>query len=159
MYVLSFLASKWRLWPIWCNARLKNEEPVESDNFFWLHSLKCFQSPIKLLCINQKTTGYAQKWQLWPNICIKSPFWIDCAPNLAAMWFFCRIGKLNNSSDEIQLAQLCVKRWLSCVLGQYKTAMVGTWYWVGGLVLSQYVAVPVGNRCYRLRSGHLCLYK
>ena len=60
----------------------------ESDNFFWLHSLKCFQSPIKLLCISQKTTGYAQKWQLWPNICIKSPFWIDCAPNLAAMWFF-----------------------------------------------------------------------
>ena len=33
----------------------------ESDNFFWLHSLKCFQSPIKLLCISRKTTGYAQK--------------------------------------------------------------------------------------------------
>ena len=34
-------------------------------------------------------------------------------------------------SNQIQMAQLCVTRWWSCVLGQCRTAMVGTWrYWV-----------------------------
>ena len=37
-------------------------------------------------------------------------------------WQFFNVGETN----QIQLVQLCVTRWWSCVLGQYRTAMAGT---------------------------------
>ena len=45
------------------------------------------------------------------------------------------------------LAQLCVKRWWYCVLGRYRTAIVGTWWSVWGSLW-----------CYWVIRRHLCLY-
>ena len=42
-----------------------------------------------------------------------------------------KLEKQDKYANYIQLAQLCVTRWWSCVLGQYRTAIIGTWWhWV-----------------------------
>ena len=36
-------------------------------------------------------------------------------------------SKIKDNKNYFQLAQLCITRWWSCLLGQYRTALVGTW--------------------------------